>query len=220
MKKSELKEKLRPIVEELMRESFVKFIREGLIEDTVKDMVLEGGVLKSIVAEVAQGMQAAPIMERRDYSSNMGVGSRTSQQVQHQQQKQFPSSPQNNVLSELEREKEEFKKNFRLDHTQNQFIPEEGNPKTFQQEGALARLKNNPMFEGTAPLRDAGTPAINNQYSHKPHGQRLRGSGENATIDVLGDVSPDDPGVDIRKFLSNRTETSWIAHAENISKKN
>lgn len=220
MKKSELKERLRPIVEELMRESFVKFIREGLIEDTVKDMVLEGGVLKNIVSEVAQGMQAAPIMEQRGYAST-NIGMRTDQQVQYQQQNQMPQQPQqSSALSELKREKEEFKKNFRLDHTQNQFVPEEGNHETFKQEGTLARLKNNPMFEGTAPLQEAGTPQINNQYSHKPHGQRLRGSGRNASIDVLGDIAPDDPGVDIRKFLSNRTETSWIAHAENIVKKN
>lgn len=216
MKKKELKEKLRPLVEELMRESFVKFIREGLIEDTVKDMLLEGGVLKSIVSEVAQGMGARPAIVNEGPYRGPAVGQKPTY-TQHQSHPQ----PQNEALRELERDKENFKKNFRLDHTQNQFVPDQGDPRTFQETGALSRLKNNPMFEGTTPLNSPGRPTpTNQQFAHKPQGQRLKGSGQNASIDVLAGVAPDDSGVDIRKFLSERTESSWVAHAENITKKN
>ena len=49
-----------------MKKNEFKKILKPLIRQTVKEVILEEGLLSGIVAEVARGMSAAPLVEKKE----------------------------------------------------------------------------------------------------------------------------------------------------------
>ena len=91
MKKSELKELIKPIVQECVKES-------------VEEILLESGLLSAVIKEVMKG--ALPVITE------------AKQPALIQQQKQQPRQQNNELLEQLKREREEMTSEFKKQNSE------------------------------------------------------------------------------------------------------
>ena len=91
MKKTELKELIKPIVQECVKES-------------VEEILLESGLLSAVIKEVMKG--ALPMLTE------------TKQTAPVQQQKQQPRQQNNELLEQMKRDREEMASEFRKQNSE------------------------------------------------------------------------------------------------------
>ena len=91
MKKTELKELIKPIVQECVKES-------------VEEILLESGLLSAVIKEVMKG--ALPVLTETKQSASV------------QQQKQQPRQQNNELLEQMKRDREEMAAEFKKQNSE------------------------------------------------------------------------------------------------------
>jgi len=128
---------------------------KALIKECVKETLFEEGVLSEIIAEVAFGITKAQSL------------------MVEQEEKHTPQAPQTPPVVDKHREELAEEQRRRLLETKRKMLD------------AIGGEKMSKVFEGTEPLRSAGSPA-----------------GPSAPPSPLSGLDPNDSGVDISGLFS------------------
>ena len=145
-----------------MNKAQLKKLIKPVVKECIQEVLIEEGLLAEVVSQVSAGLTKQPIVETRKPNTSMGLGKRTN----------IPNDKLFNEDLQMKRKSQEANKKL-LEHRK----------KLLDSIGADA-YNGVDLFEGTAPLRESGTPGT----SHKPN--------------VLGD-DPNDAGVDISSIMGN-----------------
>ena len=145
-----------------MNKAQLKKLIKPVVKECIQEVLIEEGLLAEVVSQVSAGLTKQPIVETREPNTHMGLGKRTN----------IPNDKLFNEDLQMKRKSQEVNQKL-LEHRK----------KLLDSIGADA-YNGVDLFEGTAPLKESGTPGT----AHKPN--------------VLGD-DPTDAGVDISSIMGN-----------------